>query len=179
MIKKTAKKGQHEILGFVMIIVIIAVIGVIFLGISLRQGRSEIIYNEDAEITNFLSSSTKYTTDCILKEPLYADMRELISGCYSKDTCKDSSDLNREACSVLNKTYSEMLDIAWPAGSDRPIKYYKISFYFQKGTNDPATKNVFMEIESGNKEICVTKRSGRQINYKPDGSLIVELEICK
>lgn len=169
--KITDKKAQHEIVGFVLIVLIVVIIGVIFFGIYLRNSKIVDISTEDADISNFLSSSMKYTTDCILIEPLYADANEVISGCYENKMCSDE----RSACSVLNSTYEGMMDNLWPANEDRPIKYSKLSFYYQFDLEDQDTRTSFLEIEKGDKKSCSNKRIGKS-DFK--SGYIIELEIC-
>lgn len=170
-----SKHAQQEIVGFVIIIVIVAVIGVIFLGISLRKSRTQDMSTDDAEIANFLSTSAKYTSDCVLKEPFYAELQDLIAGCYSGKMCSD----NRNSCDVLELVYKEMTESVWPAGADRPIKYTKLMIYYQANSEDPSTKNFIIEaIEQGNSEQCSARRSGKHSQYKYPGNLVVDLEIC-
>ena len=173
MIKR--KRSQQEIMGFVIIIVIVAIIGVIFLGISLRKATRSGMTTEDAEIANFLTTSSKYTTDCVLKNPFYAELDEVISGCYNGKMCIDSI----EACNVLSSVYSEMLAIAWPTGENRPIKYSKLLVYYQSNPEDPNSKIFLIDaIETGQKDETCISRAGRISQYKYPGNLVTELEIC-
>jgi len=168
------KRSQQEIMGFVLIVVIIVVVGVVFLGISLRKAPA--LNTEDLEISNFLTSSTKYTTDCVLDPPLPADLKEVIGACYAGKTCIDG----RLACDVLNKTYLDILNSPNPlkADSDRVIKHNKVLIYYQDDLEDASTKNVIMELESGDPSLCGTNRAGKTIIPKFPGNLIVELSVC-
>ncbi len=164
------KKGQQEIVGFILIVVIIVVIGVIFLGISLRNANGGVI-QDDVEMTNFLSSSMKYTTDCILREPFYSELGDIAEGCYSNRVCADS----RTACEVLNQTYRSMIEKLWIVGSDRPLKYVSINAFYQSDIEDQDTKQPdFFFTESGNESLCSVKRAGRFF-----GGMIVEMNVCK
>jgi len=72
------KKAQNEIVGFVLIIVIVSVIGVIFL--SLMIGRGEPIRQDSVQISNLLASSMYYTSDCAVNYiPNYKDGQDLIN----------------------------------------------------------------------------------------------------
>lgn len=168
-------KAQQEILGFVIIVLLVVIVGVIFLGINLRKPAE--INTDDLEISNFLSSSAKYTTDCIIDEPLYADLKDIIEACYSNKICKDE----RNACDVVNITFINILSSPNPlqAGNDRPVKYNKIDIYYQADLEDMNTRNNIMEIELGNENLCSVKKAGQYIQYKYPGNLIVELESCK
>ena len=169
------KKAQQEIIGFVIIIVIVAVVGVIFLGISLRRGMRDDSSVQDAEIANFLSTSAKYTTDCVLKEGFYAELEDITDACYNSKICTD----NREACDILASTYEDMTRIVWPAGEDRPIKYTKLLVYYQESADEPGARSYIIDaIEHGNQELCSSRRSGKHQQYKHPGNIVVELEIC-
>lgn len=176
MIRKS-KIGQQEILGFVMIIMIVVVVAVIFLGISLRKGDKELISTEDLEISNFLSSSLKYTSDCVVKEPFYGDLGEVIEGCYSGKSCSDG----RTACEVANQTYSDMINSLWPAGAERPIKYTSLDIYYSETTEEgEGTRALSMlKLEQGEPNQCVIKRAGRQQIYNYPGNIIIEFSVCK
>lgn len=164
------KKGQQEIVGFILIVVIMVVIGVIFLGISLRNTNGGII-QEDVELTNFLSASMKYTTDCVLREPFYSELSDVAEGCYSNRVCSDS----RTACEVLNQTYRSMIEKLWIVGSDRPLKYVSINIFYQSDIENIETKQPdFFFTESGNESLCSVKRAGRFF-----GGMIVEMNVCK
>jgi len=169
------RKGQQEIIGFVMVVLLVVIAGVIFLGISLQKGQQEIISTEDAEISNFLISSTKYTSDCEIRKPLYADVNDLIKACNDNDDCSDG----RNSCEVLEEIYEDMTNIIWPAGADRPVKYTRLSIYYSE-TSDAGeiAGESFIEIESGDEALCGNKRAGDHRISQYPGNLVVNLEIC-
>jgi hypothetical protein len=169
-----SKLSQQEILGFIVIVMVVVIVGVIFLGISLRKdrvdnGRS----TEDAEIANFLSASSKYTTDCMIREPVYADISDILSGCDAGKICSD----DRDTCEVLDQIYADLMTKLWAAGADRPIKYTKLSAYY-KASDDSGANMLIDEIEQGNSDECSTQRAGRYTQYKYPGEIIVELQTC-
>ncbi|MEN9626595.1 MAG: hypothetical protein RL557_923 [archaeon] len=75
------KQGQHEIAGFVIIVLIVSVIGVIFLSIAFSK--STVSEQHSAEISHLLSSSMYVTSSCAINYvPQYRDMQDLIKECY-------------------------------------------------------------------------------------------------
>ena len=56
------KKAQEEMVGFALIIILVAVILLIFLGFSLRDQEKETI--ESYEVESFIQSFLQYTSDC-------------------------------------------------------------------------------------------------------------------
>ncbi len=168
------KRSQQEIMGFVLIVMIIIIVGVVFLGISLRK--KPVIDTENIEISDFLTTSIKYTTDCVLTEPLPADLKEIVGGCYSSRSCLDE----RTACDVLNQTLMGILNSPslLKAGSDRATKYNNLLIYYQTDLEDPSSKDNIIELESGDSSLCVVNRAGRYIIPRHPGNLIVELHSC-
>ena len=182
-----SKCSQSEAVGFVVIILIVIIVGVIFLGIFLRQDK--IIGVEDAEIANFLGVSKGYTTDCYKdNEPNYRSLEDLTKDCYDKKSivCTD----NRDACYIVNKTYSEMIARFAPAGT---FAYYRLSFFYQQSPieteagEEQETNGILPiigikiidDITWGNQDKCSARRLGRSYINAGSGSIIIELEICR
>ena len=168
----SSKKAQSEIMGFVLIVVLVIVIGVIFLGIGLRKDRGVSLV--DAEISNFLTASQDYTTACFLDaEPNFETLGSLTRECYAKSSCKDG----KTACEVLNQTYYEMSKRFAPAGT---IKYFKLSAYFQGICNDTDTRQPdFLSVSYGNSSQCAYKRGGQISKSTDTGCIFTELQTCR
>lgn len=164
-------KAQHEMTGFIIIVVMVMVIGVIFLGMSLRKHQP--IVTIDAEISNFLIASDAITSDCAqTHEPNYRTLEELAIDCYTVKTCLDS----RNACDVLTTIYNELLPKFKPAGT---INSYKLTYYFEQSNNNETRPNSFLSIgsSSGNQN-CSSRRAGRNIISISGGDIAQELELC-
>lgn len=170
------KKAQQEIVGFIIIVVIIAVIGVIFLGIYLRP--QAIVSTEDVEINNLLISSSKYTTDCYKdSEPNYRTLEDLVLDCYQVKRCGTGV----SSCVVLNQTYSELLSKVWLASNLGAVRYYELKAYYQGNLTDSGTrKPEFFKLESGNFSGCMTLKAGQKITSlsNPEESIVTELKVC-
>jgi len=103
------KKAQSEIVGFVLIVVIVAIVAVFFLGFYLRRPSERI---DNKELVNFLGSLNRYTTNCSVNyriEPL--DISSLSGICYDNENALCLSGEN--ACQVLNSTISELIELSW------------------------------------------------------------------
>jgi len=122
------KKGQEEIVGFVLIMVIVSVVFLIFLGISLRTG-SNGIRSESSEIYQFLESSMEYTSSCSYSStPDYFSLGELFEECYSGNNCLNE----KNSCDVLNTTLVEIFESSWnidPEGEGVVEGYEFVSMY--------------------------------------------------
>lgn len=171
MITNKTKSGQSEAVGFIIIILLVIIVGVIFLGISLRDRKQ--VVTADAELANFLSASQSYTSDCYKDSvPFYRSLSELVRDCFKQTSVVCPENMN--ACSMVNKTYSTMLSRFMPSGT---LSYYKMSIYYQSNNNDThsAKTNVIEDIVFGEAIKCSSIRTGRS---DVPGDITIELEIC-
>lgn len=162
---KKNRKSQEEMVGFVLIVVIVAILAVIFLGISLRKNREAV---ESGLVENFIQASMSYTTDCLIGAR-NEDIKDLIKSCYENRGCKDE----RAACSVLNETLDDLMKKTWKVGEDRPVKSYNLLIYYEE--NEYIKK--LIEISEGN---CIkaSKIAESQAIAMPPGNLYMKLGIC-
>jgi len=135
----SCKRSQEEMVGFALIMIIVAVIILVFLGFSLRSSKKETI--ESYEVESFLQSMLQYTTDCEdYFEPL--PVQKLIFNCYGKEQCLDE----RETCDVLNSTLTEILNESWKIG-ETPVKGYELRII---ANPEEAPEEIIPKIEKGN-----------------------------
>lgn len=120
MIKKE-KKGQEEIVGFVLIIIIVTVIALVFLSFSIKK--TDTGY-ESRETESFIGSLMKHTTRCLISGG-FENIEDLIRNCYQGKSCSN----NLDACEELNSTLSELLENSWPIENTK-YSYYSFSSYY-------------------------------------------------
>ena len=113
------KLGQEEMIGFAMIIIIVAVVVLVFIGFSLRNPQTENV--ESYEVESFLQSALQYTTDCESNVERLS-IQKLIFSCYGKEQCLDE----RKSCDVLKDEMTKMLNESWKIGEERPVKGYDL-----------------------------------------------------
>jgi len=115
------KKAQEEIVGFVLIMVIVAVVMLVFLGITVRKGSLDTEGRDSVEIYQFLESSMEYTTDCEVRfKSDFSALGELFEECYTGNNC-----LNGEnSCEALEGTLTQIFDSSWNVGPEALIKGY-------------------------------------------------------
>lgn len=102
-----SKEGQEEMIGFVLIIVLVAIVAVVFLGIQIRKSPE---METSREISSFLSSSLMYTTKCKTEPENIRNIENLIRDCGREESCLDG----RPTCEVLNKTMANILKRNFP-----------------------------------------------------------------
>ena len=163
------KRGQAEIVGFVLIIVIVAVIFLIFLGISLRKGVSDV--TESRDVYQFLESSMEYTTSCVTSfYPDYRKLGELFDECLSNRNCLDG----QEICDILNETLLEVIENGWNIGEDNPYKGYDfISVY--KASPQSAEEEI-LSLSSG--ECSGNFKGASYLVPTSPGNIESRLKIC-
>jgi len=117
------KKAQEEMVGFALIIIMVAVILLVFLTISMKKSNN---IEESYEIDSFLQAMLEYTTSCSLStNSNYISVDRLISECSELSTCKNGL----SSCEILNETLSEMLPIAWPVEETSQFKAYEFLIF--------------------------------------------------
>ncbi len=85
MIKR--KQAQHEIVGFVLIVLIVSIVGVIFLSLAISKGKQTT--QQSVEVSNLLQSAMYYTTNCEVNYAVqYREMQDLIKECYKNPNQK-------------------------------------------------------------------------------------------
>lgn len=171
---KISKKAQHEIVGFVIIVVIVSVVGLILL--SFNIGR-EAPKQTSAEISHFLQSSMYHTSSCAINYiPQYKDIEDLIKLCYNGQRCLDGKD----ACDVLNSTLKELIENGFDISESGINKAYKMNIYYTTQDTDQADDTILI-LNGGVFERCSTKigASTALASGFISGIIEVELEICK
>ncbi len=118
--RKIAKKGQEEMVGFGIIIVIVIIIGLVFLWLYLAIKPNE-TNMQDYEVQSFLRSVTQYTTRCIDRE--YIEINDLTYLCFhDQRDCE-----NGDSCQILEDTLDSILDSAWDVGEGKRVRGYEIN----------------------------------------------------
>ena len=169
--RKLKKRGQEEIVGFVVIVVIVLVVLVIFLGIFLRRdGGGE--GQESREIYQFLESVMQYTSECATSyEPDYSDIGELIEKCYSGiGRCTTG----REICEVAEEEISRMIDASFFVSEEGALKGYEFKSVFTSNSTDTEEEIVF--INKGN--CSVGFRGSEILTPAYPGTIVSSMKLC-
>jgi len=151
------KKAQEEMIGFALIVIIVAVIILIFISFSLTKPQKEAV--ESYEVESFIESLLQYTSDC--EDNLeYLSVQKLIISCLELDKC----DNEKSACEVLNSTISGILEKSWSVGEENPAKGYFLNISsgakkiisFEKGNITKNSKGAMQSLGRKNIEITFT-----------------------
>lgn len=153
-----SKMGQEEMVGFALIIIIVAVVLLVFLSISLRDTNRDTV--ESYELESFIQASLQHTSDCRRADNLeYLSVQRLIFSCNTGDFCLDGKD----SCDSLKDTLIEVMDNSWKFGDERPVKGRKLEIlsngedilFIEEGNITSNSKGTVQEFFRSGSEISV------------------------
>lgn len=166
------KQGQEEIVGFVVVVVLVAVIALVVLGFVLRPGLQQESV-ESVDIAYFLESVFAMTSECTLRGQHQASVGEVASACAtdSKRRCGEGA----EACGVLNRTLAKTIAAAWDVSNVSAVQGYVL--------------NLTHRLSSTNERVLLTQQQGacKEGWYNGEhlqpvqgrrGTLIASLKLC-
>ena len=161
------ERGQQEIVGFVLIVVLVVIGLMVFLVIALRGGGEDL---ESVRVSNMLDVIMKSSTDCaIVYEPDYDDFEDLFKSCFKKKRC---SNLGVDACKYLNESLSDVVESL--IASEATINGWGIDFI---ESDDGGEVGIWRMIRWNN---CSGKVSGAQrVIVSGGGNLIIRMKICE
>lgn len=172
---KKNNKAQSETVGFVLIIIIVAVILMIFLWF-IFIGKQSDIYTS-ADMSDLLISSMLYTTNCSTTFiPEYKSGRELVRECYanSGELCLDG----RTVCQALNQTIEQTISKVLDVSDVSVYKAYRVNIsYYVKGSSTP--REEFFNTGQGSFANCTSRFGGYDPINQPPGSIEIRLQVCK
>jgi len=138
------RRAQEEIVGFSMIILLVAVILLIFLSFSVKSQKQSTV--ESYEVESFLQALIQKTSSCGSIDNLrYYSIKELMFKCYSSQTSADKCSDGEKICDVFLEEMELVSNESWNpgVGKDFPVQGYSL-----KITVD---SSLFKSIEYGNK----------------------------
>lgn len=122
---KIKNKAQEEMVGFALIIIIVAIVILVFLGFSLRSGQKETV--ESYEVESFIQSFLQYTSEC-RNEIENIQIRDMVFSCDKNENCAGG----RNSCEVLKEELSGIINQSWQVGEERPVKGYELAIFNDK-----------------------------------------------
>ena len=108
--------------GFALIIIIVAIILLVFLSIYLRNQSTTVV--QSFEIQNFILSFLQYTTDC-QNNLEFLPINKLISDCYIDNNMVCENGQN--ACEVLKSSVKDIMDKSWNTNEGSMYKGYYLN----------------------------------------------------
>ncbi len=169
--RKINRKGQEEIVGFILIVVLVAVAFVIFLGVKLRNPVP--VQKESAIVYQFLESAMEQTTDCMLKENgKNLQVKELIKDCNSVNSACISG---KNSCDITQETIKQMLNSSWNVNTGSFYNGYELTAKYSQDAQESSSKEIF-SIVKGN---CSLNYVGDSYSIPEfPGKIVVNAKIC-
>lgn len=176
---KKDKKAQQEIAGFVLIVVLVTVIGMVFLGLYMYNPKEP--KHESIEVQHLLEASMAYTTECALNHvPDYESLQDLIRQCYNDEY--EACINGKTVCSVAKDTLKMIIGESFDVSEDSPYKAYKLrAYYVEKESNEPDEQD-FIYLMEGEFFNCSRTIGGGHFMQRrsySSGLIQIELNLCK
>jgi len=118
--KKKSTKAQEEIVGFALILILVAIILVVFLAAYIKKPQTENVGSP--EVNSFVQSFLQYTTTCEEPNLENTTIQGLIFKCQKKEKCS----YNKDSCKILNDTLKGIISESWRVGPTNPVKGYSL-----------------------------------------------------
>lgn len=165
------RKGQEELVGFVAVVVLVLVIGLIYLTLSLRHTTPQAI--KSVEVSQFLESARHLTVFC--ESSFYNQSISLARAfelCRRGAFCGSSS-----SCDLLNNTTSGMIRAALNPGAEQPVQAFELNARYLYSANQSSVVIPFFKLAHG---ACgnLTRRGSEAIYPAEEGVIEVELFVC-
>src|SRR3989344_8293364 len=120
-----SNKGQEEMVGFVVIVVLVIIAMLFILSFYVSRGTTD--SPDSYEVESFIQSTLQYTTNCANFRDFFS-VEELIRECSEDNSCHNGGD----SCSILNSTLGSILDSSWNINNGSSVKGYEVNIT-QKG----------------------------------------------
>lgn len=124
--RKFNRKGQEEIVGFVIIIALVSVIVLVLLSFMLTK--KEVAAVESYEVESFIQSLLQYTTDCETYTE-FLSFQKLITYCDKEGVCLD----DENSCDKLNFIAKEIIENSWNVNDESAVKGYEFKIFNEEG----------------------------------------------
>ncbi len=135
------KSGQEEMVGFGLIIVIVAIIFIVLISLYIKKPSEKVT---DYEVNSFIQSVLQYTTTCE-DETGNVTVQKLITKCQENELCGYR---NMNPCLVLNATIRNMVRESWgDIGTEGKIRGYNFIINMSEGVDEEEIQ--FLNIKSG------------------------------
>ena len=167
---KMRRRGQEEIVGFVMVVVIVAIIFLILLGIFVRRGDTG-TESESRDIQLFLESVMEQTSACAVDyEPDFSDLGELIKECheFGERACTSG----KRVCEVLEEELGRALELGWNVVAE---SYYK-GYVFNASYVSGEIEEEIIVVQKG--ECGASVRGGEVLRDSFPGTIVSSLKVC-
>lgn len=132
----SGKAGQEEMVGFGLILILVAVIFIVVISVYIKKSSEPVV---DYESNSFIQSVLQYTTECEESNLENLSVQELIFQCQEKDPCEYR---NMDPCKILNDTLRGIIRESWEVNSKTPVKGYFFIINISNGIDEEQFVNL-------------------------------------
>lgn len=158
MISMKNRRGQEEMVGFVLIVMVVAIIFLVIIGINARKPASSSIPKTSNEISNFLASMMKITSSCAVGYmPNYLSLGSLLQKCHEdmESGTKTLCESGESVCKNANQTLTDAISESWAVGPKNSFK----GWIFNSEIIGRDTKNKGISLSKG---VCGFEKIGAE-----------------
>ncbi len=145
--KNKSRKAQDEMVGFGLILIIVAIAFIIFITIYITRESKE---SEDHQVKSFVQALLQYTTTCQEESLKNVTVQNLIKKCYREDSCyiePPNPNIETDPCIILNETIKNIIQESWKIGPNNPNIGYSFIINMTEGGEAQRT---FLNLTDGN-----------------------------
>lgn len=166
------RKGQEEITGFAMIVIIVAVVGMFFLVFALKKDNNSTY--QSLEVQQFIDSVMIVQSQCKIQGSVYfARVDELMQNCY--DNKADSCDNGKNVCAYLESLLKEVTLKAWNINNEAVYTGYRINVAFVPKEGEAQE---MIKIEQGNCSKGYFGGEGVTPERNNRGNIVIKMSVC-
>lgn len=170
---KIAKKGQEEMVGFAVLVILVAVVGVGLLALALRSGGQNEI--SSLHVQQFSESLIQSTSGCNIGTwPSLASFSSIIDECYNFPLRQCSN--GKTVCEYLNETLPALISSVWNINSESAFQGAGYTITFKNRISGEEK-----EVASNSLGRCASNSLGGE-SIIPDsrklGNLILRIKLC-
>jgi hypothetical protein len=166
------RRGQEEIVGFIIIVVIVALAGVAFLGFSLMKQDTQTV-TESYEVTQLLNSMMQYTTNCSIGDEGRDRMLEMTLIDCSKNNA-ESCISGQKICDAANESALNLLEAALLVTNESSTKGYLFNATYESVLGS----SKIIGLAKGDCNGSYKAADEAYSDYGTNGKLRVNLKIC-
>lgn len=138
------KSGQEEMVGFGLILILVAIVFIVFISVYIRKPSENIT---DYKSNSFVQAILQYTTTCQEENLQNLSVQELITKCQDGNPCYYRS---MKPCIILNNTLRDIATQSWNPGINNPVKGYSLIINVSDGRTERQISNITKGVVTNN-----------------------------
>lgn len=135
--KNRKKRGQEELVGFGLILIMVAIIFIVFISVYIKKPSETLT---DYEANSYIQAILQYTTRCQDENMRNLSIQELIREC--KDGARCYNYQYSSSCDILTTYIRQITGESWDPGSTHPVKGYSFVINVSENGNSENERQI-------------------------------------